>query len=116
MTMPYLDVVAWLLPLLVIAIVVALSIRILREYERGVVFTLGRLQAVKGPGLILVVPVVQTMERVDMRTRVLDVPPQDVISRDTERPTFTAGRMPWKNRSVSRKIWPSVMEMTLVGM
>jgi regulator of protease activity HflC (stomatin/prohibitin superfamily) len=82
MTMPYLDVVAWLLPLLVIAIVVALSIRILREYERGVVFTLGRLQAVKGPGLILVVPVVQTMERVDMRTRVLDVPPQDVISRD----------------------------------
>ncbi|KAF0097076.1 MAG: hypothetical protein FD144_5408 [Rhodospirillaceae bacterium] len=80
--MPNLDFLAYLLPAVVLVALVSYSIRILREYERGVVFTLGRLQAVKGPGLILVIPVVQTMERVDLRTRVLDVPPQDVISRD----------------------------------
>ncbi|MBR2818540.1 MAG: slipin family protein [Reyranella sp.] len=74
--------IAWLLPVVVLIALVALSIRVLLEYERGVVFTLGRLQAVKGPGLIMVIPVVQRMVRVDLRTRVLDVPPQDVISRD----------------------------------
>jgi regulator of protease activity HflC (stomatin/prohibitin superfamily) len=58
------------------------SIKVLREYERGVVFTLGRFTGVKGPGLIILVPVVQQMVRVDLRTRVLDVPSQDVISRD----------------------------------
>jgi len=58
------------------------SIRILREYERGVVFTLGRFTGTKGPGLFLLVPFVQQMVRVDLRTRVFDVPPQDVISRD----------------------------------
>jgi regulator of protease activity HflC (stomatin/prohibitin superfamily) len=58
------------------------SIKILREYERGVVFFLGRFHGVKGPGLILVVPPIQQMVRVDLRTRVFDVPPQDVISRD----------------------------------
>ena len=82
MTVPSIEIIAYLLPVLVIIAIVALSIRVLFEYERGVVFTLGRLQAVKGPGLILVVPVVQRMVRVDLRTRVLDVPPQDVISRD----------------------------------
>lgn len=82
MTMQIVEIVSWLLPVLVIVGIVALSIRVLLEYERGVVFTLGRLQAVKGPGLILVIPVVQRMVRVDLRTRVLDVPPQDVISRD----------------------------------
>ncbi len=56
--------------------------RILREYERGVVFMLGRFYRVKGPGLIIVVPVVQQMVRVDLRTVVMDVPTQDVISRD----------------------------------
>ncbi|HET9403978.1 MAG TPA: slipin family protein [Burkholderiales bacterium] len=61
---------------------VAYSFRILREYERGVVFMLGRFWKVKGPGLIIVVPFIQQMVRVDLRTRVLDVPPQDVISRD----------------------------------
>ena len=60
----------------------AYSFRILREYERGVVFMLGRFWKVKGPGLIIVVPFIQQMVRVDLRTRVLDVPPQDVISRD----------------------------------
>jgi len=59
-----------------------LSARILREYERGVVFTLGRFSGTKGPGLILLVPFVQQMVRVDLRTIVLDVPSQDVISRD----------------------------------
>ncbi len=58
------------------------SLRVLREYERGVIFTLGRFWKVKGPGLIIVVPVVQQMVRVDLRTRVFDVPEQDVISRD----------------------------------
>lgn len=58
------------------------AIRILREYERAVVFLLGRYQAVKGPGLIIIIPFIQTMERVDLRVVVLDVPEQDVISQD----------------------------------
>lgn len=58
------------------------AVKILREYERGVVFTLGRFSGVKGPGLILIMPYVQQMVRIDLRTRVLDVPTQDVISRD----------------------------------
>jgi len=58
------------------------SIRVLREYERGVVFQLGRFWGVKGPGLIILIPVLQQMVRVDLRTIVLDVPTQDVISRD----------------------------------
>lgn len=71
------------LPIVVIVVaILATSIRILREYERGVVFTLGRFTGVKGPGLILLLPYVQQMVRVDQRTLVLDVPTQDVISRD----------------------------------
>ncbi len=69
-------------PLIVLLLLVFASIRILREYERGVVFMLGRFWKVKGPGLIIVIPIVQQMERVDLRIRVFDVPPQDVISRD----------------------------------
>ena len=60
----------------------AWTFRVLREYERGVVFMLGRFWKVKGPGLIIVVPLVQQMVRVDLRTIVMDVPTQDVISRD----------------------------------
>ncbi|HTQ76424.1 MAG TPA: slipin family protein [Burkholderiales bacterium] len=68
---------------LVLAVVLlVLSLRILREYERGVVFLLGRFQRVMGPGLVVVVPGIQQMVRVDLRTVVLDVPSQDVISRD----------------------------------
>ena len=67
---------------LVVLVLLAMSLRILREYERGVVFQLGRFWAVKGPGLILLVPAVQQMVRMDLRTVVLDVPPQDVITRD----------------------------------
>src|SRR5580692_10612577 len=58
------------------------SIKILREYERGVVFTLGRYTGTKGPGLILLYPLIQQMVRVDLRVVVDEVPPQDVISRD----------------------------------
>ena len=58
------------------------TIKILREYERGVVFLLGRFYKVKGPGLIILVPFIQTMMKVDLRVMVLDVPTQDVISRD----------------------------------
>ena len=68
---------------LVIAIALASAMfRVLREYERGVVFMLGRFYKVKGPGLIIVIPVLQQMVRVDLRTIVMDVPTQDVISRD----------------------------------
>ncbi len=67
---------------LVIAVLIVASVRILREYERAVVFTLGRFWMVKGPGLFLLIPGVQQMVRVDLRTVVMDVPPQDVITRD----------------------------------
>ena len=60
----------------------ASAFRVLREYQRGVIFQLGRFWKVKGPGLIIVIPVIQTMVRVDLRTVVMDVPSQDVISRD----------------------------------
>jgi len=66
-----------------IAVLLLLSaFRILREYERGVIFMLGRFYKIKGPGLILVIPMIQQIEKVDLRTVVMDVPTQDVISRD----------------------------------
>jgi len=68
--------------LIIVVLLVVASLRILREYERGVVFMLGRFQKVKGPGLIIIVPGIQQMVRMDLRTLVLDVPSQDVISRD----------------------------------
>ena len=58
------------------------SIKILKEYERAVLFTLGRYTKVSGPGLIIVIPIIQTITRVDMRVIVMDIPPQDVISKD----------------------------------
>jgi len=70
------------LPVAIGIVILLYSFRILREYERGVVFMLGRFWKVKGPGLIIVLPFIQQMVRVDLRTRVFDVPPQDVISRD----------------------------------
>lgn len=71
--------------LVVAALIIAIlasAIRVLREYERGVIFQLGRFWGVKGPGLIIVIPVIQQMVRTDLRTVVMDVPSQDVISRD----------------------------------
>jgi regulator of protease activity HflC (stomatin/prohibitin superfamily) len=76
------DLAFYAVPIIILLAIIASAIKILREYERGVVFTLGRFTGVKGPGLILLVPFVQQMVRVDLRTLVLDVPTQDVISRD----------------------------------
>jgi regulator of protease activity HflC (stomatin/prohibitin superfamily) len=72
----------WPIILMSILALVFYTFRILREYERGVIFFLGRFQKVKGPGLIIVFPGIQQMVRVDLRTMVYDVPTQDVISRD----------------------------------
>jgi regulator of protease activity HflC (stomatin/prohibitin superfamily) len=72
-----------LFPVAVLLLILfAMSVRILREYERAVVFQLGRFWKVKGPGLVLLIPAVQKMVRVDLRIVTMDVPPQDVISRD----------------------------------
>ncbi|MBN9557856.1 MAG: slipin family protein [Alphaproteobacteria bacterium] len=70
------------LVLFLIIFFLATSVRVLREYERGVVFTLGRYTRVAGPGLFILIPIVQQMVRTDLRTFVVDVPSQDVISRD----------------------------------
>ncbi|MCU0971092.1 MAG: slipin family protein [Gammaproteobacteria bacterium] len=77
------------MPFQIIAVLVGLlvlfaasSLRILREYERGVIFSLGRFWMVKGPGLVIVIPIIQQMVKVDLRVVVMDVPSQDVISRD----------------------------------
>ena len=67
---------------ILVLLLVLLSLRVLREYERGTIFLLGKFWKVKGPGLIIVIPIIQQMVRVDLRTVVLDVPTQDVISRD----------------------------------
>ncbi len=72
----------WPIIAILILALVFYTFRILREYERGVIFFLGRFQEVKGPGLIIVFPGIQQMVRVDLRTKVYDVPTQDVISRD----------------------------------
>ena len=70
------------IPLLVLLLLFASAVRILREYERAVVFMLGRFWKVKGPGLVFIIPVIQQIVRVELRTVVMDVPSQDVISRD----------------------------------
>ena len=77
--------ISYIIMYVILGLLVALAasaIRVLREYQRGVVFTLGRFWKVKGPGLIILIPVIQQMVRVDLRTIVMDVPSQDVISRD----------------------------------
>jgi regulator of protease activity HflC (stomatin/prohibitin superfamily) len=66
------------------------SVRVLREYERGVIFRLGRLIALKGPGLIILIPVIDRMVRVDLRTVTLNIPPQEVITRDNVPSRVTA--------------------------
>jgi len=77
-----LDVVLILIPIAILVLLAVSAIRILREYERAVVFMLGRFWKVKGPGLILIIPIIQQAVRVDMRIRVHDIPSQDIISRD----------------------------------
>jgi len=71
-----------LVVVLLVLLILANSIRVLREYERGVIFRLGRLIAVKGPGLILLIPIVDKLVKISLRTLVMDVPPQDVITKD----------------------------------
>ena len=68
--------------LLVLLFIALSSIRVLKEYQRGIVFTLGRFSGVKGPGLVFVIPILQTMQTVDIRIKVLDVPDQEVITKD----------------------------------
>ena len=68
--------------LLLLVLLIIASIKILREYERGVIFLLGRFWRVKGPGLVIVIPGIQQLVKVDLRVVTMDVPPQDVISRD----------------------------------
>jgi regulator of protease activity HflC (stomatin/prohibitin superfamily) len=68
--------------LILVVVLVTWALRILREYERGVVFQLGRFWKVKGPGLFVLIPMIQQMVKMDLRTVVLDVPPQDIITRD----------------------------------
>jgi len=70
------------LPFIFLIGLILSAFKVLREYERGVIFMLGRFWKVKGPGLIIVIPIIQKMVRVDLRTTVMDVPEQDVISRD----------------------------------
>src|SRR5207253_11164120 len=67
---------------ILVVVILFSAVRILREYERGVIFTLGRYTGTKGPGFVLLVPLAQQMVRVDLRIVVNEVPPQDVISRD----------------------------------
>ena len=74
--------VALLIIAAIAAAVAATSVRILREYERAVVFRLGRLIGQKGPGVVLLVPMIDRMVRVDLRTVTFDIPPQDLITRD----------------------------------
>jgi regulator of protease activity HflC (stomatin/prohibitin superfamily) len=77
-----LDYVVYVLFALIVVVFLSSAIRVLREYQRGVIFTLGRFTGVKGPGLIILIPFVQQMVKVDLRMMVHDVPSQDVISRD----------------------------------
>jgi len=72
----------WLVLVVAVLVIAVYSLRVLREYERGVIFQLGKFWSVKGPGLIIVIPGIQQMVRVGLRTVVMDVPSQDVISRD----------------------------------
>src|SRR5690625_435264 len=73
---------AWLVPLALLVLIFIASVRIFREYERGVIFTLGRYTRTAGPGFVLIIPLLQQVVRTDLRMIVEDVPPQDVISRD----------------------------------
>jgi regulator of protease activity HflC (stomatin/prohibitin superfamily) len=82
---------AWTVPIIILAaIILPQSIRILREYERGVVFRLGKLLAAKGPGLIILIPVVDRMQKMDLRVVTIDVPKQEVMTRDNVPATVDA--------------------------
>jgi regulator of protease activity HflC (stomatin/prohibitin superfamily) len=81
----------YIIPALIIVVFfLASAVRVLREYERGVTFRLGRLIAAKGPGIILLIPVVDRMVKVSLRTLAMEVPPQDVITRDNVSVTISS--------------------------
>src|SRR6202795_3535144 len=83
--------ISWAIPLIILAsIILPQAIRILREYERGVIFRLGKLQGAKGPGLIFLIPVVDRMVRMDLRVVTIDVPKQEVMTRDNVPATVDA--------------------------
>ncbi|PXF56819.1 MAG: hypothetical protein C4B59_16330 [Candidatus Methanogaster sp.] len=71
-----------ILIVIVVLFVLASAVKIVQEYERGVIFRLGRLVGARGPGLFFIIPILETMRKVDLRTVVLDIPPQEVITRD----------------------------------
>src|ERR1700675_3414007 len=86
-----LKLISWAIPLIILAsIILPQAIRILREYERGVIFRLGKLQGAKGPGLIFLIPVVDRMVRMDLRVVTIDVPKQEVMTRDNVPATVDA--------------------------
>src|SRR5437879_13696635 len=81
----------WVIVLIVLAaVVLPQSIRILREYERGVIFRLGKLQGAKGPGLIFLIPIVDRMVKMDLRVVTIDVPKQEIMTRDNVPATVDA--------------------------
>src|SRR5258706_16425695 len=82
----------WAIVLIVLAVVVLpTSIRILREYERGVIFRLGKLQGAKGPGIIFLIPIVDKMVKMDLRVVTIDVPKQEIMTKDNVPATVDAG-------------------------
>src|SRR6266702_2542848 len=83
--------ISWAIPLIILAVIILpQAIRILREYERGVIFRLGKLQGAKGPGLIFLIPIVDRMVRMDLRVVTIDVPKQEVMTRDNVPATVDA--------------------------
>src|SRR5579872_4613716 len=85
------------MPIIAIAVIVVIAlmffssaVKIVQEYERGVIFRLGRIQGAKGPGLFFIVPIIDKMTRLDLRTVTLEVPPQEVITRDNVTVRVTA--------------------------
>src|ERR1700675_4206606 len=83
--------ISWAIPLIILAVIILpQAIRILREYERGVIFRLGKLQGAKGPGLIFLIPVVDRMVRMDLRVVTIDVPKQEIMTKDNVPATVDA--------------------------
>src|SRR6266513_3697172 len=84
-------VISWAIPLIILAVIILpQAIRILREYERGVIFRLGKLLAAKGPGLIILIPVVDRMVKMDLRVVTIDVSKQEIMTRDNVPATVDA--------------------------
>src|ERR1700719_4553807 len=84
-------IISWVIPLIILAIIIfPQAVRILREYERGVIFRLGKLQGAKGPGIIFLIPIVDKMVRMDLRVVTIDVPKQEIMTKDNVPATVDA--------------------------